>query len=178
VSRGLDKLTSCIVAPSTKCNYATATHENATITATNGATIDLLTLAKRVIERYNATCIATPNANTKLQQIDLSATLNELHALKAGTTYEASAINTTSHKSCGVALHIGGNHATNHTNKKAFNMDKVSCNSCEHFIPDAVGDGVGIGECGLGIKWTQEYNGRMPLYRYTERHCDRFSNLS
>lgn len=53
----------------------------------------------------------------------------------------------------------------------------VTCNACERFTSDKVGDGAGIGECYLGVKWTQEFNGRKPLYRYAERHCERFSKL-
>lgn len=51
----------------------------------------------------------------------------------------------------------------------------VTCNTCELFTPDKIGDGAGIGNCELGIKWTQEFTGRMPLYRYSERHCKQFS---
>ena len=53
----------------------------------------------------------------------------------------------------------------------------ISCDLCEHFSPDDIGDGAGIGTCKLGIKWTQEYNGRKPLYRYADRHCEKFSKL-
>lgn len=53
----------------------------------------------------------------------------------------------------------------------------VSCNKCEHFTPDQIGDGAGIGNCDMGVKWTKEWHGRMPLYRYTERHCEQFSKL-
>lgn len=47
----------------------------------------------------------------------------------------------------------------------------VQCHSCKHFIPDTIGSGVGIGTCVVGVKWTQQVRGRMPLYRYSERHC-------
>lgn len=53
----------------------------------------------------------------------------------------------------------------------------VTCNACEHFTPDTIGDGFGIGECYLGVKWTQEFDGRRPLYRYADRHCEKFSKL-
>jgi hypothetical protein len=53
----------------------------------------------------------------------------------------------------------------------------VACDACEHFTPDQIGDGGGIGTCGVQIKSTQEINGRMPLYRYAHRHCDKFSKL-
>jgi hypothetical protein len=65
----------------------------------------------------------------------------------------------------------------------AFNMNPVSsldivnCNACEHFTPDAIGDGFCIGERYLGIKWTLECDGRRLLYRYADRHCDKFSKL-
>jgi len=57
------------------------------------------------------------------------------------------------------------------------NFKIVTCNTCELFTPDEIGDGAGIGDCALGIKWTQEYNGRRPLFRYAERHCVQFSKL-
>lgn len=47
----------------------------------------------------------------------------------------------------------------------------VQCDRCIHFIPDSIGSGAGIGDCAVGIKWTQQVGGRMPLYRYAERHC-------
>jgi len=57
------------------------------------------------------------------------------------------------------------------------NLKIVTCNACEQFTPDKMGDGMGIGNCELGIKYTQEFNGRMPLFRYSERHCKQFSKL-
>ena len=57
------------------------------------------------------------------------------------------------------------------------NLEIVTCNACERFSPDKIGDGAGIGSCELGVKWTQEFNGRMPLFRYSERHCKQFSKL-
>ena len=53
----------------------------------------------------------------------------------------------------------------------------VSCNNCEHFTPDQIGDGAGIGNCDMGVKWTQEFDGRRLLYRYADRHCEKFSKL-
>jgi hypothetical protein len=53
----------------------------------------------------------------------------------------------------------------------------VACNDCLHFIPDQIGDGAGVGQCGLGITWTKGLGGRMPLYRYIDRRCDTFSKL-
>ena len=55
-------------------------------------------------------------------------------------------------------------------------LEVVSCNSCAHFSPDKIGDGIGIGDCSLNVKWTQEFDGRRPLYRYAERHCEKYSN--
>ena len=52
---------------------------------------------------------------------------------------------------------------------------QVSCSSCLHFTPDHVGSGTGIGICHLGVIWTHENNGRMPLYRYADRHCEKYS---
>ena len=51
----------------------------------------------------------------------------------------------------------------------------VACNDCMHFTPDTIGDGVGIGNCNLRIKWTSEVNGKMPLYRYATRNCASFN---
>ena len=50
----------------------------------------------------------------------------------------------------------------------------VMCNDCINFIADKIGNGSGIGDCSLNIKWTQEVKGRMPLFRYAERHCCNF----
>lgn len=61
--------------------------------------------------------------------------------------------------------------------KNSLAVAMVTCNTCEHFTSDKVGDGTGIGECYLGVKWTQEFDGRRPLYRYAERHCVKFSKL-
>lgn len=66
-----------------------------------------------------------------------------------------------------------GTQAPGVMNRKADNV--VSCNACEHFTPDEIGDGSGIGHCSLGIDWTQEPHGRMPLYRYADRRCSEFS---
>lgn len=51
----------------------------------------------------------------------------------------------------------------------------VTCNQCKHFIGDKIGDGAGIGDCSIGIEWTQEVRGRLPLFRYAERHCNKFT---
>ena len=56
-------------------------------------------------------------------------------------------------------------------------LEIVACDNCEHFTPDRIGDGAGIGDCYLGLKWTQEFDGRRPLYRYADRHCEKFSKL-
>lgn len=47
----------------------------------------------------------------------------------------------------------------------------VQCDRCMHFTPDSIGSGAGIGDCAVGVKWTQHVGGKMPLYRYSERHC-------
>lgn len=54
----------------------------------------------------------------------------------------------------------------------------VTCNTCEHFTPDKIGDGGGIGSCALGVESTQEVSGKMPLFRYSKRHCDKFVEKS
>lgn len=53
----------------------------------------------------------------------------------------------------------------------------ATCDTCIHFTADKIGDGTGIGTCNEGIKWTDETQGRLPLYRFTHRHCDKFSKL-
>ncbi|MHB1947066.1 MAG: hypothetical protein ACYCQI_02985 [Gammaproteobacteria bacterium] len=53
----------------------------------------------------------------------------------------------------------------------------VVCENCEHFLPDIIGDGTGIGRCGLGIQGTQEYNGMLPLFRFAARTCQQYSKL-
>jgi hypothetical protein len=52
----------------------------------------------------------------------------------------------------------------------------IACNDCIHFTPDKIGDGAGIGSCSCDINWTQEINGRSPLFRYTKRHCNDFNS--
>jgi len=56
-------------------------------------------------------------------------------------------------------------------------IEKVVCDDCKYFTIDSIGDGAGIGDCALGVTWTQEYNGRRPLYRYAKRYCSKFINL-
>lgn len=53
----------------------------------------------------------------------------------------------------------------------------VQCDRCLHFIPDSIGSGAGIGNCSVGVKWTQQVGGKMPLYRYAERHCVQYKQL-
>lgn len=53
----------------------------------------------------------------------------------------------------------------------------VQCNYCIYFTPDSIGNGAGIGTCAFNVKWTQETHGRMPLYRYAERHCVQYKQL-
>lgn len=54
---------------------------------------------------------------------------------------------------------------------------QVKCIDCEHFAPDKIGDGGGIGSCGVGITWTQQVHGRMPLYPNVLSYCLHFSKL-
>jgi len=57
-------------------------------------------------------------------------------------------------------------------------LNTVVCNDCEHFFPDEIGDGIGIGSCALGIKSTKIAGYiTMPLYRYSDRYCDKFNKL-
>jgi hypothetical protein len=53
----------------------------------------------------------------------------------------------------------------------------VSCHSCVHFSSDKIGDGAGVGRCAVGVESTQEVYGCMPLFRYVNRHCDKFSGV-
>lgn len=53
----------------------------------------------------------------------------------------------------------------------------VQCDLCMYFTPDIIGDGVGIGHCALNVKFTREVHGKMPLYRYAERHCVQYKQL-
>ena len=48
----------CRVASASKCNHATKQFDNATDTATNAATLDLLTLSARILAKHknNSTC--------------------------------------------------------------------------------------------------------------------------
>lgn len=51
----------------------------------------------------------------------------------------------------------------------------VTCDACDHFSPDTIGDGVGIGSCSLGMLGTPEPSGFMPSYRFAKRHCIKFT---
>lgn len=53
----------------------------------------------------------------------------------------------------------------------------VICDACEHFTPDKIGSGAGIGVCGLGIKLTYDNKEMIPLFRYAKRYCKDFSRL-
>lgn len=50
-------------------------------------------------------------------------------------------------------------------------LELIQCNKCKHFMPDTIGDGSGIGQCVMNIKWTSSSHGKMPLYRYADRYC-------
>lgn len=158
-----DKQTDCVVGSYIK-------HNNATVSADNPI-IDLLALAKRVLERCNITSI-----KNKLQPTHVHAT-NEIC-----TPDNFSKI------SCGVAWHRDRNFATGSVcllcgYNKPFCLcnipypGELTCDVCKYFTPDTIGDGAGIGHCDLGIIWTQSPNGRVPLYRYTDRYCKQFTKL-
>lgn len=51
---------------------------------------------------------------------------------------------------------------------------RMICSMCQHFTPDSIGDGAGVGTCEYGIVWTRKLNERIPLYRYADRDCDKF----
>lgn len=55
------------------------------------------------------------------------------------------------------------------------NKDLVACDKCNHFMPDQVGDGSGIGQCDLRIGWTKSPRGKIPLFRYAKRFCSKFT---
>ena len=170
----------CAVAPHTKRNNATVILDTATTLATGGATIDLLVLARRVLERCNATRFTTNLATNRLQD----ATINDMQHKP-----QVHPINRTriTKKSCAVALSMGRNDATDNVcrqcgyNKPFCSCDTsysgmVTCDTCEYFTPDIIGDGAGIGRCGRGIIWTEVLNRRTPLYRYADRYCEKYSN--
>lgn len=51
----------------------------------------------------------------------------------------------------------------------------VVCNDCQYFVPDKIGDGIGIGTCELGLTLTPAMiGGQMPLYRFAKRRCGDF----
>lgn len=179
----------CGVASYTKCNTATTTHGDATISATENATSDLLVLAKRVLERNSATFLATKNATHTLLKDVTTATINNKLLNKHVHVINRTMNNAVSKKSCIVASAKESNYATGSVCQicgynKPFCSCKipcpgtVTCNDCRLFIPDNIGDGVGIGRCELGVTWTTVFNRRkMPLYRYSERYCDKFIKL-
>lgn len=57
---------------------------------------------------------------------------------------------------------------------KSNKIHMATCDACEFFSQDQTGSGAGIGRCKHGIEWTEEISGRMPLYRYARRYCNRF----
>lgn len=56
-------------------------------------------------------------------------------------------------------------------------LDLIQCNICNHFMPDTIGDGSGIGHCTMNIKWTSSSHGKMPLYRYADRYCVQYQQI-
>jgi predicted nucleic-acid-binding Zn-ribbon protein len=185
---------SCTVAPITKCNHATVTYNNATHNETTAQPRILLSLAIKVLERNKSNRSRNSPATSQLHHTETNAT-KELASVSANTelrrgeTNKSLATTGKSQESCRVAFPIEHNHATHFTcqqcgYRKPFCSCKLIagkgmaiCNDCEHFTVDDIGDGAGIGNCELGIKWTQEFTGRMPLFRYSERHCEQFSKL-
>ncbi|KTD68880.1 hypothetical protein Lste_2038 [Legionella steelei] len=185
---------SCTVAPLTKCNHATSTHDNATHNETTTQPPSLLSIAIKVLERNKNNSTRNLSATAQLQHTKTNATktpevLPSNTELHKGTTVLGFTAIGGSQDSCTVAFPIERNHETHLTCHKCgyrnpFCSCKLTpapgiaiCNDCEHFTVDIIGDGTGIGSCELGVKWTQEFTGRMPLYRYSERHCMQFSKL-
>lgn len=98
----------------------------------------------------------------------------EIADLAAYQTSEANDIADSLRKNCELNIaHVLMFNEIVHTSCKL-----IICNACEYFTADPVGDGAGIGHCAFGIEWTEEFNGRKPLFRYAERHCDKFRKLS
>jgi len=185
----MDNSSSCIVPSYIKCNSATEVHDGATCNATVMQPPSLLKLAARVLDRNTCNRVRNQTATRQLRQDESSATQKSSNAeLHRGATDISLAGIGQNPESCTVAFTIEHNHATHFTycqcgyNKpfcscNIISPGMVTCNTCEHFTPDIIGDGSGIGNCGLEVKWTQEFTGRMPLFRYSERHCQQFSKL-
>lgn len=181
---------SCTVAPLTKCNHATVIHDSATQHETTKQPLGLLGLAIKVLERNQINTTRNSAAILQLHHTETYATKKfadiELHR---GATNKSRATTGQSQESCTVAFCKGSNCATELACTQcgyckslcecmAKNTIVVTCNGCEHFTHDKIGDGAGIGDCGLSIKWTYEGNtGRIPLYRYAPRHCNQYSKL-
>ncbi|AOW57833.1 TPA: hypothetical protein F8A23_08735 [Legionella pneumophila] len=189
-----NNLQGCAVAPITKCNHATSTHDNATHNETTTQPLGLLSIAIKVLERNKSNSIRNLSATSQLHYRNTNAT-ETLEALSSNTglhrraTILGVAAIGENHDSCIVSFPTGHNHKTHFTchqcgYRNPFCSCKlppksgmVTCNSCNYFTVDIIGDGAGIGSCELGIKWTQEFNGRMPLFRYSERYCEQFNKL-
>ncbi len=183
---------SYIVSSYIECNSATRAHDDATYNETLTQPPNLLSLATKVIERNKRNYARNQSATSSLREDAINATekigiINsdvELHRKIIDISLAAIEEN---QQSCSVAFPIEQNHATHFTcgqcgYRQPFCVCKLIvgqglaiCNDCQHFTVDNIGDGTGIGNCELGIKWTQEFTGRMPLFRYSERHCKQFS---
>lgn len=189
----MDNSSGCIVSSYTNCNSATDVLDGATGNTTRMQPRSLLSLATRVLERNRCNRKRNQTATSSLHQDVINATENisenDVTKLHRGATDISLNATGGNQKSCTVVFPIEHNHATHFTcqqcgYRKPFCSCNLSlaqgmavCNYCKHFTVDIMGDGTGIGSCELGVKWTQEFNGRMPLYRYSERHCNQFSKL-
>lgn len=181
---------SCTVSLLTKCNHATAIHDDATHHETTTQLPGLLSLAIKVLEGNKSNTTRNSSAISQLHHTEPYATKKFANTeLRREATNKSLTATGQSQESCTVAFPIGRNYATELICSQCgyfkslcecapgCNPQIVTCNGCEHFTPDKIGDGAGIGNCSLGITWTQEYNGRRPLFRYSERHCSNFSKL-
>lgn len=185
----MDNSSGCIVSSYTHCNSATDVLDGATGNTTRMQPRSLLSLATRVLERNRCNRKRNQTATPSLHQDIINATENDVTKLHRGATDISLNATGGNQKSCTVAFPIEHNHATHFTcqqcsYRKPFCSCKLIagqgiaiCNDCEHFTMDNIGDGTGIGNCELGIKWTQEFSGRMPLFRDSERHCKQFTKL-
>lgn len=169
----IDKPISFVVSAYTQRNHATSPYNNVTDNETTLQPPSLLSLASKVLERNKYNKGYNPLATSQLQRHDNDNSNTPI------------SVNI---KSCTVALPIECNYATHsHCIKCGYNNPfcscniippgMVTCNRCEHFTADIIGDGAGIGSCGLEVKWTQEVHGKMPLFRYSTRNCSHFSKL-
>jgi hypothetical protein len=129
-------------------------------------------LAKESATSSESATINTKNRDSIYCKDYQVASASETADLAEGHSRQGKVIADDSRKYCG----LNTAHVLTFDNNPNSVLEVVTCNSCVHFSPDKIGDGAGIGDCYLNVKWTQEFDGRRPLYRYAERHCEKYSN--